>query len=85
MSRDYRVLIDFEALDSLPRTGKRRTDIISFLRSLGTHAYQGGDFQLRDAQTQRIFEVTVLRGYAITWWIDAPVNEVKVIDIRHSK
>ena len=84
MPRDYRVLIDFEVLEALPRSGRRRNDLVTFLRSLGSFAHEGGDFQLKDPQTLRTFEVSVLCGFAVTWWIDAPVNEVKVIDIRPS-
>ena len=82
MARDYRVVIDLEALDSLPRSGKRREAVIDFMRGLGKFAYLGGDFKLSDPETRRPFEVSVVAGFAITWWIDAPVNNVKVIDIR---
>jgi hypothetical protein len=82
MARDYRVVIDLEALDSLPRSGKRREVVISYLRELSEIAHLGGDFQLSDPETQRPFEVSIVAGYAVTWWIDAPVHNVKVIDIR---
>lgn len=84
MPKEYRVVIDFEALNALPKSGRRRDEVVEFLRGLGGFAHLGGDFQLTDPETRRDFEVTVLRGFAITWWIDAPVNEVKVVDIRPS-
>ncbi|MDB4265426.1 hypothetical protein N9891_01610 [bacterium] len=82
MARDYRVVIDFEALDSLPRSGKRREVVISYLRELSQFAHLGGDFQLSDPETHRSFEVSIVAGYAVTWWIDASVHNAKVIDIR---
>ncbi len=82
MEKDYRVLIDFEALEFLPRSGKRRVIVLSFLRELGGFAHLGGDFQMKDPESQRIYEVSVVGGFAITWWIDGPVNSVNVVDIR---
>ena len=35
MEKDFRVLIDFEALEFLPRSGKRREIVLSFLKDLG--------------------------------------------------
>ena len=82
MARDYRVVIDFEALEALPRSGRRREAVVHFLRTLGAFAHYGGDFQLSDPETQRAFEVTVIRGFAITWWVDAPVASLKKDTIR---
>jgi hypothetical protein len=31
MAKDYRVFVHFEALDALPKTGKRRTAVIHFV------------------------------------------------------
>ena len=80
MARDYRVVIDLEALDSLSRSGKRREAVIDFIRGLGEFADLGGDFQLFDPETHRPFEASIVAGFAMTWWIDAPVNNVEAID-----
>ncbi len=82
MARDYRVYVHFEALEVLPRTGKRRTAVVSFLQILGKIAHLGGDYSRTDPETARPYEVTEVAGFAVTWWIDAPADEVKVVDIH---
>lgn len=82
MTPAYRVLIDLDALSSLPRTGKRRGAVLGMLAGLSDNADQGGDFEIIDPETSRPFQVSCIAGFAITWWIDHPVLEVKIIDIR---
>lgn len=84
MTPAYRVLIDLEALASLPRTGKRRGAVLKMLAGLSDNADQGGDFEITDPETSRPFQVSCVAGFAITWWIDYPALEVKVIDIRET-
>lgn len=79
---DYAVCIHLEALEVLPKSGKRREQVIDFIRHLGPIAHLGGDFQTTDPESGRPMEVTEVGGYALTWWIDGPVREVKVVDIR---
>ncbi len=82
MAKDYRVFVHFEALDGLPKTGKRRTAVIHFLEILGQVAHLGGDYERVNPATGRSISVSEIGGFAITWWIDEPVLEVKVIDIK---
>ncbi len=82
MPRDYRVFVNLECLDVLKKTGKRREAVIGFFRVLGSIAHLGGDFQMIDPESSRRFEVTHVAGFAITWWVDAAVYEVKVVDVH---
>ena len=82
MAKEYRVVVHLKALDILPRSGRRRAAVVGHLQILGQIAHHGGDFTVEDSQTGRPFNVTEVAGYAITWWIDAPVGEVKVVDIK---
>ena len=82
MAQDYRVLIDIEALEGLPKSGIRRQSVLSFVKGLSQFAHLGGDFEVSDPETRRHFQVTTVAGFALTWWIDAPVSEVKIVDIR---
>ena len=82
MARDYRVYAYFEALRVLPQTGRRRAAVVSFLQALGKIAHLGGDYTRIDPDTGRPYEVTEVAGFAVTWWIDAAVDEVKVVDIH---
>ena len=82
MEHSYSVVVSLEALDILPRTGKRRESVLDYLKGLKDFAYLGGDFQLKDPESLRVVEVSLISGYAVTWWIDSPVNQVMVVDIR---
>lgn len=84
MTPAYRVLIDLDALTSLPRSGKRRSTVLGMLEGLSDNADLGGDFEISDPETTRPFQVSCVAGFAITWWIDHPVLEVKIIDIREA-
>ncbi|NNC89734.1 MAG: hypothetical protein HKN82_14860 [Akkermansiaceae bacterium] len=81
MAKDYRVFVHLDALVTLPKTGKRRAAVIRYLQILGQIAHLGGDYEVKDPETGRPFNVSQVAGYAITWWIDGPVGEVKVVDI----
>lgn len=81
MARGYRVFVHFETLNTVPLRG-RRVAVIRFLQVLGEIAHLGGDYQRTDPETGRLFEVTEVAGFALTWWIDGPVGEVKVVDIH---
>lgn len=37
---------------------------------------------MTDPESSRRFEVTHVAGFAVTWWIDGPVYEVKVVDVH---
>ena len=82
MPPDYRVAIDLEALENLPKSGSRRQQVLLFLRGLSSLAHLGGDIQFEDAIAMRPYQVSVVAGFAITWWIDTPVNHVRVVDVQ---
>ena len=84
MPGEYQVVVVLEALEVLPQSGKRRKSVLDFLRGLKDFAFLGGDFQVKDPMTLRSFEVSLVAGYAVTWWIDIPVHQVMVVDIRPS-
>ena len=78
----YRVLIDVECLRALPKSGRRRDEIISFCSDLGKLLYDASDFQIKEPDSLRVVEVSVRQGFVITWWVDAPVKRVVIVDIR---
>ena len=82
MARDYSVYVHFEALEVLPQRGRRRSVVLSYLGILGKIAHLGGDYVRKDPETGRPYEVTEVAGFAVTWWIDAPADEVKIVDIQ---
>jgi len=82
MRRDPRVLVNLDALARLSASGKRRNEVIDFLKALQSTADFPGDFHVTDPESHRPFQVNLVAGYAITWWTDDPVNEIKVVDIH---
>jgi hypothetical protein len=85
MAADYRVLIDLACLDQLPQSGRRRDDVIAYCKDLISLHHLGGDFQVVDPDSRREFEVSVIDGFIVTWWVDHPVKRVVVVDVRRVK
>lgn len=70
-----------EALRSLPRSQKTRLG--EFIDSLSQDPFQTGDYEEQD-DTQRSVASKVIGQYAITFWVDHAVEEIKIIDIRRA-
>ena len=69
-----------DLLDSMPKTGIQRRQIMDFIRSLREHPHTPGDFTDKDASL-RIREVKLIGDYAITFWVDTPVKAVMIADL----
>lgn len=54
---------------------------MDFIRSLRERPETPGDFVSKDA-SQRERQVKIIGDYAITYWVDAPVKAVMVVDVR---
>ena len=54
---------------------------MDFIRTLGDNPNTGGDFSERD-ESGRTVQVKIIGRYAITFWADHPVCEVKVTHIK---
>ena len=85
MKTDFRVLVDLECLEQLPQSGRRRHAVIAHCKGLSADHHLGGDFQISDPETGRAFEISVIEGFIITWWVDHPVKRVVIVDIRRVK
>ena len=85
MPTNYRVLIDLACLDQLPRSGRKRDNVIGYCKSLLEAHHLGGHFQITDPDTRKEYEVAIIDGFIITWWADHPVKRIVVIDIRPAK
>jgi hypothetical protein len=77
----YKVLVTLEALQIDPPTRAERHHILSFLESLTTNPDRAGDFTERD-DSGRLVQIKILGDYALTYWADHAVKEVKVIKIE---
>ena len=81
---EYEVYLRQEAFDflrQLPRDD--REHLLGLLRQLGRDPFQHGDFSERDLSGREL-EGVIIRRYAVLFWADHAVKEVKVTDIRRA-
>lgn len=77
------VYLHSELLQSMPRSANQRRRILDFVRALAADPDMKGDFTDRD-DTQRTRQIKVIGDHAITYWHDAAVNTIMVVDIRNA-
>lgn len=79
--RPYAVFISEQAIASAPRSGPPRELVMRFIRSLADNPNALGDFKETD-NAGRIVQVKIIGRYAVTFWADHAVSEVKVTHIK---
>jgi hypothetical protein len=79
--RAYAVFISEQAFASAPRSGTQREPVMKFIRSLADQPNIIGDFSEKD-NAGRIVQVKVVGRYAVTFWADHAVSEIKVTHIK---
>ena len=79
--RHYEVYMHFGLLDTVPRSGVQRRKIMDFIYSLRKHPDTPGDFTDKDA-SHRQRQIKIVGDYAITYWLDAPVCIVMIVDVQ---
>jgi hypothetical protein len=79
--RPYAIYINEAALDSAPRPNVQREKIMKFVHSLAENPNAPGDFSEKDA-AGRIVQVKIIGRYAVTFWADHAVSEIKVTHIK---
>lgn len=79
--RPYQVYINQEALVSAPRSGLPRKAVMDFIRSLAVDPLSRGDFAEPD-EVGRTVHVKIVGRFAVTFWADHAVAEVKVTHIK---
>jgi hypothetical protein len=77
----HAVYIHVDLLEIVPARGGQRRLVMKFIRSLANDPYTKGDFQDKDA-SGRIRQIKIVGKYAVTYWLDAPVNAVMIVDVR---
>ncbi len=82
MNHDYRVYIHTESLSVLPRTGRRREAVLDYLDYLESNHHLAASSSYPDPESSRIYQVSTVSGFTITWWVDHPVMEVKIVKIE---
>ena len=68
-------------LDAIPKSGIQRRQILAFIYSLREKPNTRGDFTDKDGSL-RERQIKIIGDYAITFWFDAPVQIVMVVDVQ---
>ncbi len=79
--RPYAIYISEAALNSAPRSGRQRERLMQFIRSLADNPNTSGDFSEPD-DARRTVQVKIVGRYAITFWADHAVSEIKITHIK---
>ena len=82
--RPYAVFINEQALAAAPRSGMQRESVMKFIRSLADNPNTAGDFVEKD-NAGRVVQVKVIGSYAVTFWADHAVSEIKVTHIKSAE
>ena len=80
----YRVFIEEGALEVLEGIrGLTRSRLRQFIQNLGNDPFEEGDFTETDAAGRRSF-CKIIKGYALSYYPDHAVKEVKVFEISRA-
>lgn len=77
----YAVFVHEDVLDFIILARGRGDQVLSFIRRVAADPYLIGDFKDSD-DTGRPLEVKLIGQYAITYWADHAVREIKVINVE---
>jgi hypothetical protein len=78
----YEIFLRSEAIEALSGIrGVSRKLIVVFIDSLASDPLQAGDYSVQDS-TGRDISIKILGSYAVTYWADHPVKEIRITDIR---
>ena len=79
--RPYAVFIHEQALAAVPKSVATAREVMAFIRRLADNPNTQGDFSEQD-ETGRAIQVKIVGRYAVTFWPDHSVCEVKVTHIK---
>ncbi len=77
----YSVFLNEAALTAAPRSGLQRERVMNFVRSLAGNPNMIGDFSEKDG-AGRTVQIKIVGRYAVTFWADHAVSEVKITHIK---
>lgn len=82
MPLDYTAFIHFEAFEVLQsEAADSASKLMWWIRTLRASPFRKGDYEEKQADG-RVFEITVISGHAIYFWVDHAAREVKIMRIR---
>ena len=77
----YKVLVTIEALQMKRPSRVERNRILSFLEAMANNPDRPGDYTERD-DAGRSVQIKIVGDFALTYWADHAVKEVKVTKIE---
>ena len=84
MIEPYHVFLRAEAIDALRGIrGRQRQRIAAFINALAFPPSTAGDYAIQDSSRRSIC-ISIIGSYAVTFWADHPVKEIKITDIRRA-
>ena len=81
--RPYAIYINEAALLSAPKSGIQRQQVMDFIRSLANNPNTPGDFSEQDGAGRSV-QVKLIGRYALTYWADHAVSEIKITHVRQA-
>ena len=78
---DYRVFLAAEVIEFADREGLDRRDFVAFLRGIAAAPHKESDYTEAD-ESGRSIEIKIYRNYAVMFYFDHAVRELKVTDIE---
>jgi hypothetical protein len=81
MATEYSVYVRHEVYLRLGKVPVRqRSRLLSFFDSLERDPFQHGDYEVISPEDRQI-QVKIIGSYALLFWADHPVSEIKVVDL----
>jgi hypothetical protein len=77
----YKVLVVLDFLKLARPSRHDRDQLLSFLEALEKNPFQLGDFEEPD-DVGRSIQIKIIGAYAVSFWADHAVKEVKVVKIE---
>jgi hypothetical protein len=77
---DYAVYLHERVLARAPRSGAAREKLMKFIHHVAADPHRKGDYRTRDEVGHEL-EVAIVGSYAVTYWADHAVKEVKIINL----
>jgi hypothetical protein len=71
--------VAYDYLESIEPAERQR--LLVWVERLGQHPEKEGDFSEMGSDG-RPWQVSIVAAHAVAWWVDSPVREVKIVEIR---
>ena len=79
----YDVYVSLRLLDSVPKSGAQRREIMNFIMSLGERPFTPGDYIEPDALAREC-QVKIVGEHAVVYWPDHAVKTVMVVAVQRA-